>query len=105
VIRYVVRQRRAEIGVRMSFGAASGDIFGLFLRYGMLLSAAGLAIGVIAAVALSRSIGGLLVGVTPADVPTYLAALLFFVFVALSATLLPAWRASRVEPMRVLREE
>lgn len=105
VIHYVVRQRRAEIGVRMSFGAGSGDIFGLFLRYGMLLSAAGLLIGVVAAAGLSRSLGGLLVGVTSGDVATYLFALLFFVVVALSATLLPAWRASRVEPMRVLREE
>jgi ABC-type antimicrobial peptide transport system permease subunit len=105
VIHYVVRQRRAEIGVRISFGAGSGDIFGLFLRYGMLLSAAGLLIGVVAAAAVSRSIGGLLVGVTAGDVPTYLVALLFFVIVALSATLLPAWRASRLEPMRVLREE
>ena len=105
VIHYVVRQRRAEIGVRISFGAGSGDIFGLFLRYGMLLSAAGLLIGVVAAAAVSRSISGLLVGVTAGDVPTYLVALLFFVIVALSATLLPAWRASRLEPMRVLREE
>jgi ABC-type lipoprotein release transport system permease subunit len=54
---------------------------------------------------MSRSISGLLVGVTAGDVPTYLVALLFFVIVALSATLLPAWRASRLEPMRVLREE
>jgi ABC-type antimicrobial peptide transport system permease subunit len=105
VIHYVVRQRRAEIGVRISFGAGSGDIFGLFLRYGMLLSATGLLIGVVAAAAVSRSISGLLVGVTAGDVPTYLVALLFFVIVALSATLLPAWRASRLEPMRVLREE
>jgi ABC-type lipoprotein release transport system permease subunit len=60
---------------------------------------------VVAAAAVSRSISGLLVGVTAGDVPTYLVALLFFVIVALSATLLPAWRASRLEPMRVLREE
>lgn len=105
VVHYVVRQRRGEIGVRMSFGAGSGDIFGLFLRYGMFLSAAGLAIGAMAAVGLSRSISGLLVGVTANDPPTYLAAALFFAVIAFMASVVPAWRAARVEPMRVLREE
>jgi len=105
VIHYVVRQRRAEIGVRMSFGAERADIFKLFLRYGIALAGAGLAIGVAAALALSRSIRGLLVGVTPNDWPTYLAAALFFVLIALAASFVPAWRAARVEPMRVLREE
>ncbi|MGH8167495.1 MAG: FtsX-like permease family protein, partial [Woeseiaceae bacterium] len=105
VIHYVVRQRRAEIGVRMSFGAERGDIFNLFLRYGIALAGAGLAIGVAAALAVSRSIRGLLVGVTPNDWPTYLAAALFFVLIALAASFVPAWRAASVEPMRVLREE
>ena len=105
VIYYAVRQRRAEIGVRMSFGAQGGDIFRLFLRYGIALATVGLAIGFVAAAALSRGIGGLLVGVTPHDLPTYLAAALFFVLIAVAASFVPAWRAASIEPMRVLREE
>ncbi|MGH8223808.1 MAG: ABC transporter permease [Woeseiaceae bacterium] len=105
VIHYVVRQRRAEIGVRMSFGAGGGDIFRQFLRYGLVLAAVGLLLGAVAAVGLSRSISGLLVGVTANDLPTFVAAALFFALIAIAATLVPAWRASRVEPMRVLREE
>jgi putative ABC transport system permease protein len=105
VIHYVVRQRRAEIGVRMSFGAERIDIFNLFLRYGVVLAAAGLALGAAAAVGFSRSIRGLLVGVTANDWPTYVAAALLFVLIALAASFVPAWRAARVEPMRVLREE
>ncbi|MEX2124640.1 MAG: ABC transporter permease [Woeseia sp.] len=105
VIYYVVRQRRAEIGVRMSFGARAGDIFNLFLRYGIALAACGLAIGAVAAVALSRGIGGLLVGVTAHDLPTYLVAALFFVVIAIAACLVPAWHAARVNPNDALREE
>ena len=105
VIYYVVRNRRAEIGVRMSFGAGGNDIFRLFLRYGLALAAAGLGIGALAAVGLSRSISGFLVGVTATDLPTYVATAAFFALIALAASLVPAWRAARVEPMRVLREE
>ena len=105
VIHYVVRQRRAEIGVRMSFGAERADIFNLFLRYGLGLAGVGLAVGAIAAAGLSRSLAGLLVNVTANDLPTYLAAALFFALIALAASFVPAWRAARLEPMRVLREE
>lgn len=104
-IHYAVRQRRAEIGVRMSFGAAGRDIFTLFLRYGAAMAAAGVVIGAVAAVGLSRGLGGFLVGVTANDPVTYGAAALFFALVALAASLVPAWRASLVQPMRVLREE
>lgn len=105
VIHYAVRQRRAEIGVRMSFGAGDKDIFVLFLRYGMVMAGTGLVIGAVAAVGLSRGLGGFLVGVAATDPVTYGAAALFFALIALAASLAPAWRASRVEPMRVLREE
>lgn len=105
VIHYAVRQRRAEIGVRMSFGAEKKDIFMLFLRYGMAMAAAGLSAGAVAALGLSRGLSGFLVGVTASDPLTYGAAVLFFALIALAASVVPAWRASRVEPMRVLREE
>jgi ABC-type antimicrobial peptide transport system permease subunit len=89
----------------MSFGAHGGDIFLLFLRYGIALATVGLATGFVAAAALSRGISGLLVGVTPHDLPTYLAAGLLFVLIAVAASFVPAWRAASIEPMRVLREE
>ena len=104
VIHYAVQQRRAEVGVRMSFGARGEDIFRLFLHYGLLLALIGVSTGVLAAVALSRSISSLLVGVTAQDPPTYILAALLFVLIAAAASVVPAWRASRIEPMRVLRE-
>jgi putative ABC transport system permease protein len=104
VIHHAVQQRCAEVGVRMSFGARSEDIFRLFLRYGLVLALFGVSAGMIAAVALSRIISGLLVGVTAQDPPTYAVTALLFVLIAAAASLVPAWRAARIEPMRVLRE-
>jgi putative ABC transport system permease protein len=105
VVHYAVRQRRAEIGVRMSFGAAGRDIFALFLRHGLALAASGLLLGGLAALGLSRGLGSFLVGVSAHDPLTYVAAAVLFALVALVASVLPSWRASRVQPMRVLREE
>jgi putative ABC transport system permease protein len=104
VIHHAVQQRCAEVGVRMSFGARSEDIFRLFLRYGLVLALFGVSAGMIAAVALSRIISGLLVGVSAQDPPTYALTALLFVLIAAAASLVPAWRAARIEPMRVLRE-
>ena len=105
VVHYAVRQRRAEIGVRMSFGAAGGDIFALFLRHGLTMAAFGLLLGGIAALGLSRGLGSFLVGVSAHDPLTYAAAAVLFACVALAASVLPSWRAARLQPMRVLREE
>jgi putative ABC transport system permease protein len=104
VLYHAVQQRCAEVGVRMSFGARGVDIFQLFLRHGLVLALLGVGIGIATAVAVSRSIASLLVGVSAQDPLTYIAAALLFVTIAMAATLAPAWRASRIEPMRVLRE-
>jgi predicted permease len=104
-IHFLVRQRRAEIGVRMSFGARPKDIFRQFLRHGMGLAAVGIGIGLIGAFALSRTLSGLLVNVAPTDPATFgMIAIVFFV-VALAASAIPAMRAARVDPMTVLRDE
>jgi predicted permease len=105
VIHHSALQRRAEVGVRMSFGARGGDILQLFLRHGLVLSIIGIGIGVVTATMLGGSIANLLVGVTAQDLPTYLAAALLFVLIAAAASLVPAWRAARIEPMKVLRED
>jgi predicted permease len=104
-IHFLVRQRRAEVGVRMSFGARRADIFRLFLKYGMSLAALGIAAGLVAAWALSRSISGLLVNIAPTDPATYAAIAVFFLLIALVASAIPALRAARMSPMTVLRND
>jgi putative ABC transport system permease protein len=104
-IHFLVRQRRAEIGVRMSFGARPADIFRQFLRHGLLLAGIGIVVGLVAAVSLSQTLSGLLVNITPTDPATYAVTALFFVAIALLASSLPALGAARVNPMTVLREE
>jgi len=104
VLHHAVQQRRAEVGVRMSFGARGADIFRLFLRYGLALALFGVSAGIVASVGLSRTLSGLLVGVAPQDPPTYVLTAFLFVLVATAASFVPAWRAARIEPMRVLRE-
>jgi predicted permease len=104
-IRTVVSQRRAEIGLRMSLGARAADIFGLFVRRGVVLATVGIGIGLLAALVLSPSLTSLLVGVSPTDSATYAVITLLFVLVAAIASALPALAATRVQPMAVLRDE
>jgi putative ABC transport system permease protein len=104
-IHSLVRQRHAEIGLRMSLGARAADIFGLFVRRGMLLAVAGIGCGLLAALLLTRTLSALLVNTTPTDPATYAAITFLFVGIALAASALPALRAARVQPMAVLRDE
>jgi predicted permease len=104
-IHSLVRQRRAEIGLRMSVGAGTTDIFRLFVRRGLWLAAAGIGVGLLAALALSHTLSALLVNTVPTDPATYAAITLMFVVIALAASALPALRAARVQPMAVLRDE
>jgi len=105
VLAYVVRQRTAEIGVRMAFGAEPGSILRLVLNQGLLLTLIGLVVGVVAALGLTRFMASLLVGVRPTDPVTYGAITLVFIAIAAIATLVPAWRATRVDPVVALRQE
>jgi ABC-type antimicrobial peptide transport system permease subunit len=89
----------------MSFGARPADIFRQFLRHGLMLAAAGIGVGVTAAFALTRALGGLLVNVTPTDPATYVTIAAFFLVIALIASSIPALAAARVHPMTVLRDE
>jgi len=105
VLAYRVRQRRPELGVRLTFGAAPGGIFALVVRQGMVLVAAGLAFGLAAALGLSRALESVLVGVGATDPATYLGIVVIFALVAFAACALPAWRATRVDPAVTLRYE
>ncbi|HVS23024.1 MAG TPA: FtsX-like permease family protein, partial [Gammaproteobacteria bacterium] len=105
VLAYVVSQRAREIGIRMALGAERRQVRAMFLRQGLALSVVGLAIGLVAALALTRLMSSLLFGVAATDVATYLAALGIILAAASLASYLPARRASAIDPMQTLNAE
>ncbi|MFN2566487.1 MAG: ABC transporter permease, partial [Gemmatimonadaceae bacterium] len=105
VLSTTVRQRTAEIGVRMAFGAPHRSIFGLMIGEGLKLSAAGVALGLVAAYLLTRVMSSLLVGVGATDPATFGAIVVLFFVIAAVASWLPARRAAGLEPTIALREE
>ncbi|HEX2188844.1 MAG TPA: ABC transporter permease [Longimicrobiaceae bacterium] len=105
VLAYAVAQRTREFGVRMALGARSGDVLRLVLGRGLVLVGLGLALGLPAAWAAARLLGGFLLGASPSDPAAFMAAPLLLGAVALLASWLPARRATRVSPMTALRSE
>jgi predicted permease len=105
VLSSVVRQRTAEIGVRMALGARRENIFGLVIRQGMRLSTAGIVLGVLGALALTRVMTSMLVGVKATDPATFVGVGLLFAAITAIACWLPARRAAGLEPTAALREE
>jgi predicted lysophospholipase L1 biosynthesis ABC-type transport system permease subunit len=105
VLASVVRQRTGEIGVRMALGAAPASIFRQVAGRGLGLSAVGVAIGLLAALGLTRAMTSLLVGVRPGDPTTFVAVTIVFFVVATIACWAPAARAAGLDPNEALREE
>ena len=105
VMSYSVSQRTREIGIRIALGASRRTILGWVLKQGMLLSIVGVSIGVLAAIAFSRVLRGLLFGVAPTDVVTYVSVGGLLCLVALLACYVPARRATRVNPIKALKYE
>jgi predicted permease len=105
VMSYAVERRRREIGIRMALGARRGAVLQRVLRQGLTLAACGLALGLLAAATTTRLIGSFLYGISPFDALTFGAASLTLAAVALLATLVPAWRATGVDPLIALRAE
>jgi putative ABC transport system permease protein len=105
VLSTAVRQRTAEIGVRVAFGATSGSIQKLVIGDGMKLAGLGLAIGLLGAYTLTNAMTTMLVGVKPTDPITYVAIVALFVVIALVSCWIPARRAASLDPSNALRSE
>ena len=103
VTSYYVTQRTHEIGVRMALGAQVVDVLRLVLRRAMVLAAIGITIGVAGAVAVTRYLTSLLFGVKPIDVVTFVGVAVILALVVLVACLVPARRATRIDPLEALR--
>jgi len=104
-ISYAVSQRRREFGVRMALGASGSNVLQMVLRQGVLMALAGILIGIALTALSGRGIRSLLYQVKPMDPYVVTGVALVLLAVAVVATLIPAWRAARTQPMRVLREE
>jgi putative ABC transport system permease protein len=104
VLSYLVTERRQEIGIRMALGADRARILRLVLVRGLVLSGVGLAIGLAAALGLSRVLSALLFNVAPTDPRTLIGVSAIIAAVACVACVIPAWRATRVDPLVVLRD-
>lgn len=105
VMAYSVARRTREIGIRMALGAQRGAVMYLVVRQGLVLTAVGLVIGLVAATMATRYLEGLLFGLTPLDPTTFLVVSLMFAIVATVASYLPARRATCVSPLVALRYE
>ena len=105
VLAFIVAQRRREIGVRMALGAQPRDVIADILGHGLRLAGVGIVVGIGLALAATRMLRSLLYGTSPTDAVTYAAVATLLVAIAAAASLVPALRASRVDPLVALRDE
>ncbi len=104
-ISYIVNEQRREIAIRLALGAQRGDVLKMVLRRGLGLAAAGAALGVAGALIVSHLMAGLLYGVSPTDLPTFVGVTFMLTTVALAASCIPALRAMRLDPITSLHSE
>jgi ABC-type antimicrobial peptide transport system permease subunit len=103
LVSYWVTQRTYEIGLRVAIGATRSRIVSMILAQGLRVALYGIAAGVIAALAATRFLASLLYGVGASDPSTFAAVTVLVLGVAITATAVPAWRASRIDPIKLLR--
>jgi ABC-type antimicrobial peptide transport system permease subunit len=104
VISYTVSQSTRELGLRMALGAQASDLLRLVLSRGVVLTLAGVLLGAVAALSLTRLLGDLLYQTSPRDPLAFGTAFLVMTVAALAACFLPAWKAARIDPLRALRD-
>jgi len=105
VLSYGVTQRAREIGLRMALGASGSSVVAMVVRHGLALTGIGIVIGLAGSWAATRSLKNLLYGVTATDPATFAEVAALLTLIAFVACWLPARRASKVDPIKVLREE
>jgi ABC-type antimicrobial peptide transport system permease subunit len=105
VLSYGVTQRAREIGLRMALGASGSSVVAMVVRHGLALTGIGIVIGLAGSWAATRSLKNLLYGVTATDPATFAEVAALLTLIAFVACWLPARRASKIDPIRVLREE
>ena len=105
VLSYMVTERRREIGIRVALGATRSQVLTQIMKQGLQVTALGVTIGLAGALAVNRLIASLLFGVQPTDTATIAFVIATITAVAVVASWLPAWRASRLDPNVVLRDE
>jgi ABC-type antimicrobial peptide transport system permease subunit len=105
VLAYLVVLRTHEVGIRIALGASGAGVLRMIIRKGMLLAALGTAIGIAGSLALGRIVRNILFQISPGDAATYVAVTAALLLVALAACIVPALRATRVDPLVALRSE
>jgi ABC-type antimicrobial peptide transport system permease subunit len=105
LISYTINARRREVGLRLALGAQRGRIVRRFLEQGMRVCLGGVLIGIVVALVAGRALQGILYGVSSSDIITISVVVLIVIGVAGLASIVPAVRASRFDPVQVLREE
>ena len=105
LVSYTVRQSTHEIGIRLALGASGPSIVRRFLGRGLRLGAIGASVGIVAALGATRLLRSALFGVTPTDGVSFARALALVLGVVIVATIVPAWRAARTNPLSALRHQ
>jgi len=105
LLSYMVVQRTLEIGLRMALGAQRGDVLRMIVQRGLTLAVSGVGLGIAASLVLTRLISGMLFGVRPTDPSVFAATAALLLIVSTTASSAPAFRASRLDPMKTLREQ
>lgn len=105
LLSYMVVQRTLEIGLRMALGARRSDVLAMIVRRGLGFSLVGVLVGVALSAAITRLLAGMLYGIRPSDPITFAATCALLILVSAAASLIPAFRAARLDPMTTLREQ